>query len=111
LTIEQSTTKSIEETGESEEDLETDNLESFCGSSSISRGKEKVFSIFETQKLVHLSREIIITPPINNERIQNVLTKTKEGKKFLVLLTINQLRNKIKYGKYGKNKKCNMMEC
>ena len=78
---------------------DVDDSSSVITPSSYSSGKDKVFSVEESNELFQLVKEIIEIPPINEKRIKDVLEESSRGRQFLRKFKLFQLENKIKYGK------------
>ena len=90
-----------DEKEEEEDEMDSDNDSDLIPPSSCGTfGKTKLFTADETDQLFHLLKDIIITPPINDKRITNVLNKSgASGKLFLRRFKMESLINKAKYGK------------
>lgn len=70
---------------------------SVISSSTITIGKEKLFSSEECTLLRELCKEVISKPSISIDRIEQALKKSKEGVVMLDKFSSKQIQNRLKY--------------
>eukprot|EP00111_Clytia_hemisphaerica_P018849 TCONS_00055734-protein len=100
--LETSNKRSKEDASEAsndDSDSDIDDRSVVAPSSTVSSGKDKLFTVVESHELYNMAMDLIRNPPINEERINEVLKKTSCGKQFLLKFNTFQLENKMKYGR------------